>query len=242
MRNKRTVSPLGKVFGFMALGIISIGVMIFLGSHSLNFFTYTFTNDDALFAWLGLLLTSIGAVFWLGIFLWNADTTLRQAIALIMMVAALAGEMITAVFDMQNSALYATGFQFLPEEMKQMTEVIGYLGAFTGVMLILYTAGDAIVNAFKDDDGDGTINLIDPDYKPAEKPKQNKGSIFSNWFKKEPAPAIVQNNAIVGQPRIDVSGLSPEQILDLMKHAQELEAANKVGQGSANGNGQHTNP
>jgi hypothetical protein len=217
--------------------------MIFLGSHSLNFFTYTFTNDDALFAWLGLLLTSVGAVFWLGIFLWNADTTLRQAIALIMRVVALAGEMITAVFDMQNSALYASGFQFLPEEMKQMTEVIGYLGAFTGVMLILYSAGDAIVNAFKDDDGDGTINLVDPDYKPTETPKQNKGSIFSNLFKKAPAPAIVQNNADVRQPRMDMSGFSSEQLMELAKHANEIAARNQQGSGvPVNGNGQHTNP
>src|SRR3990167_10829193 len=110
MRNKRTASPLGKVFGYMALAIISIGVMVFLGSHSLNFFTYTFKADDAIFAWLGLLLTSVGAVFWLGIFLWNADTVLRQAISLIMMLVSLAGEMLTAVFDMQNAASYASGF------------------------------------------------------------------------------------------------------------------------------------
>jgi hypothetical protein len=156
----------------MALGVISIGVMIFLGSHSLNFFQYTFTGNDQLFAWLGLLLTSVGAVAWLGVFLWNADTKLRQAISLIMMLVALAGEMITAVFDMQNSALYASGFQFLPEELKQMTQIIGYLGAFTGIMLIAYTAGDAIIYAFKDNDGDGIINILDktPDGEPAIRP------------------------------------------------------------------------
>ena len=158
-------SKLGKVFGYMALTTISIGVMIFLGSHSLNFFQFTFTAADAIYSWLGLLLTSLGAVFWLGVFLWNADTTLRKAIALIMMVVSLAGEMITAVFDMQNAAVYASGFQFLPEEIKTMTEVIGYLGAFTGLMLIAYAAGDRIVEEFGDADGDGVPNYKDNDYK-----------------------------------------------------------------------------
>jgi uncharacterized protein (DUF2141 family) len=190
MRKKN--SPLGKVFGYMALGMISIGVMLFLGKHSLNFFQQTFTGDDELFAWLGLLLTSGGVVGWLGIFLWNADTALRQAISLIMMTVALGGEMVTAVFDMQNAALYASGFQFLPEELKQMTQIIGYLGAFTGLMLIGYAAGDNIVWAFQDDDGDGKINAVDDTDnrtgQPTERPVARKWRM--PWSKPSRVPAM----------------------------------------------------
>lgn len=157
----KTKSKLGRFFGYLSLAVISIGVFVFLASHSLNFFQFTFTEQDEIYSWLGLLLTSGGVIGWLAVFVWLADTTLQKGISLIMMLVALAGEMITAVFDMQNNAMYSTGLQFLPQELKTMTMLIGILGAVTGLALIGYAAGDKIIDAFKDDDGDGIPNIID---------------------------------------------------------------------------------
>lgn len=161
-------SKLGRVFGNMALGLISIGVLLFLGSHSLNFFQFTFTAQNQIYSWLGLLLTSGGAIGWLVVFLSIADTPLRKATALIMCAIGFVGEMVTAVFDMQYAAVYSTGFQFQPDELRTMTTVIGILGLVTGLALAAYAAGDKIIEAFGDDDGDGIPNYKDRDYKPRQ--------------------------------------------------------------------------
>lgn len=156
-------SPFGKFFGYIALASISIGVFLFLAKHSLNFFQFTFKDSDVIYSWLGLLLTSAGAIGWLAIFIWLADTTTRKGISLIMMLVALAGEMVTAVFDMQNNGQYASGFQFSPQELDNMTFAVGILGAATGLALIAYAAGDMILAEFKKDkDGDGIPDFVDP--------------------------------------------------------------------------------
>ncbi len=157
----KTKSKLGKFFGYVSLGVISVGVFLFLASHSLNFFQFTFTEQDEIYSWLGLLLTSGGVIGWMAVFAWLADTTLQKGVSLIMMLVALAGEMVTAVFDMQNNAMYAGGLTFLPQELKTMTMLIGILGAVTGLSLIAYAIGDKILDAFKDDDSDGIPNFID---------------------------------------------------------------------------------
>lgn len=159
-------SPLGKFFGYIALASISIGVFLFLAKHSLNFFQFTFKDSDVLYSWLGLLMTSAGAIGWLAVFIWLADTTTRKGISLVMMLVALAGEMVTAIFDMQNNGQYASGFQYTPQELENMTFAIGILGAVTGIALIAYAAGDKIIAEFKKDtDGDGIPDFMDRDHK-----------------------------------------------------------------------------
>lgn len=163
-------NSLGKFFGHAALLIITIGVMLFLGKHSLNFFTISFTGEDELFAWLGLLLTSGGVIGWLLVFLYLADTTIKRGVTLIMMVIAALGEFATAGFDMYLNAMkLEEGFQFAPEEIRTMATLIALLGLFTGFALIAYVAGDYIAEAFGDEDGDGTPNAIDKDYKKGKK-------------------------------------------------------------------------
>lgn len=155
-------SKLARFFGNIALYVITGGVMLFLGKHSLNFFTMSFTGSDEIYAWLGLLLTSGGAVLWLVVFIGLADTVIRKGTAIIMMVIAAIGEFLTAGFDMYVNTLLANGaFAFQPEEIKMMATAVAALGLLTGFALIAYTAGDAIVEAFKDDDGDGIPNIID---------------------------------------------------------------------------------
>lgn len=147
-------------FGYVAIGVITLGVLLFLGSHSLNFFQFTFTDDDAIYAWLGLLLTSGGVIGWLVVFETLAKSVIQKGIALIMMVIGLLGEMATAVFDMRYSATYGS-FNFTDAELGQMTLIIGLLGAITGFCLIAFFAGDHIVKAFQDDDKDGIPNWRD---------------------------------------------------------------------------------
>jgi hypothetical protein len=168
-----------RILAYFGLVVLSIGVLLFLGKHSLNFFMFTFSGDDELYAWAGLLLTSIGAVLWMIIFKWLAETKLQKTIALVMMFIALLGEFVTAGFDMYMQAMFADGFEFLPEELRSMTIVVSGLGLITGLALVLHFTGDSILEAFKDDDKDGIPNIIDPDYKPVSKPR------FSRVFGKD---------------------------------------------------------
>ncbi len=151
-------SKLGKVMSMIGLGLLTIGVMLFLGKHSLNFFISTFAGQDEIYAWLGLLLTSGGAIIWLYIFLNLADTPIRKAVTLIMMAVALIGEFATAGFDMYMTG---AGVVLAPVDIKMMSTVVAGLGLLAGGALVAYAAGDAIVKAFADDDGDGIPNAFD---------------------------------------------------------------------------------
>ena len=166
-------SKLGQFFGDMALGVIALGVMLFLGKHSLNFFTSSFKDGDVLFAWLGLLMTSGGVVGWLAVFMWKAETTTRKGIAIIMMVVAGLGEFMTAGFDMYMSSVTVNGaYEFLPSEIKMMSMAVAFLGLVTGLALAAYVAGDQIRAAFADDDGDGIPNAFDRHDNRKDKPQQ----------------------------------------------------------------------
>ena len=155
-----------KALGYLSLIVLTVGVLLFLGKHSLNFFMFTFQGQDELFAWVGLLLTSVGAIAWLVVFKWLAGSNIQKLAALSMMVVALIGEFVTASFDIYMNGLQAGSFEFAPDEIKIMSYVVALLGLLAGIALVAYTAGDSIIEAFKDDDGDGTRNIFDPDYKP----------------------------------------------------------------------------
>lgn len=175
-KQKKVRSPLGRFFGGLALAVIALGVFLFLASHSLNFFQFTFSADQQVYSYLGILLTSGGAVGWLMVFMWNAETVIQRGTALIMMIVALLAELVTAVYDMQYAAVYSK-IELMPEELKTMTTIVGVFGLVTGVALVAYTAGDRIKFAFKDTDGDGIIDLLDPEpntprQRPQERPQQ----------------------------------------------------------------------
>lgn len=152
-----------KNIGYLGLGVLTIGVLLFLGKHSLNFFTFTFASSDKLYAWMGLLLTSIGAIIWLWIFKFTDGTRLQKTVALVMMFTALLGEFVTAGFDIYREAMLAGGFEFTPEETRMMSIVVSALGLLTGLALIVHFAGDTIIEEFKKDkDDDGIPDFLDP--------------------------------------------------------------------------------
>jgi hypothetical protein len=208
-------SPLAKFFGYVAIGTITLGVLLFLGSHSLNFFQFTFTEDDAIYSWLGLLLTSGGVIGWLVVFEVLAKGAIQKGIALIMMVVGLLGEMATAVFDMRYAAAYDT-FTFTDAELGQMTLLIGILGAVTGLCLIAFFAGDHIIKAFGDDDGDGIPNWRDT--KDNRVYAQNSTSVHNapNSPKSTPSDAPQRQDAISYniQSFLAASGMKTEAAFD----------------------------
>jgi hypothetical protein len=152
-----------KNLGYFGLAVLAIGVLLFLGKHSLNFFTFTFGSTDQLYAWMGLLLTSIGAIIWLWIFKFTDGTRLQKTVALVMMFVALMGEFLTAGLDIYMQAMIKDGFKFAPEEIRTMSIITSALGLVTGLALIIHFTGDTIIEEFKKDkDGDGIPDFIDP--------------------------------------------------------------------------------
>jgi hypothetical protein len=228
----------------MILKVLLAGVCaVFIGSESLAFFEFVFPADKWYLAYTGFGLTMGAFLVYLFLLLKDAHTPLQKVIALLMMVVGLAGELATAGFGMMIEGWAKLGWQPKPEDYDFMILVIRIAMGIHGVALVAYSFGDTIIELMGDQDGDGIPNVIDSDYKPAPKPKQNKGSIFGGLFGKRQPHAIVQNNAVVGQPRIDMSGFTSEQIFELAKRAQEMAAQNQQGSGvPVNGNGHTVDP
>lgn len=150
MKANKPQSAMGRLFAGGMMIVIGIGVMTFLGKHSLNFFTWTFSGQDEIYAWLGLLLTSIGAIGWLLDFLYMADTPLRNTIALTMTAISLLGELGAAGFDMYRSAIMTINQTLTQNDIKMMTIVVAGLGFVHGAALVIYVAGDYIGAAWKE--------------------------------------------------------------------------------------------
>ena len=152
-----------KNLGHLGLAVLTIGVLLFLGKHTLNFFVFTFGASDILYAWMGLLLTSVGAIIWLWIFKFTDGTRLQKTVALVMMFVALLGEFVAASFDIYMQGMVKDGFSFQPEEIRNMSIVVAGLGLATGLALVAHFAGDTIVAELKKDkDGDGIPDFVDP--------------------------------------------------------------------------------
>jgi hypothetical protein len=162
----------------------------------------------------------------------DAETPLQKTIALLMMIVGLLGELATAGFGMMIEGWTKLGWQPAQSEYEFMILVIRIMMGIHGVALVLYWFGDTIIELMGDQDGDGIPNVIDQDYKPAQKPVQNKRSGLRFPWSRTP----VVNQAVVGQPRFDISNLSQEQMMEIIKHAQELQAYNDA-QAAKNGNG-----
>jgi hypothetical protein len=228
---------IGKLFE-IAIGVV---VLVYLGLHTINFFMFTFPPEQEYLAWLGFGLTGGALIGYLLIFMWGADTKLKKTIALLMMVVSGVGEILAAGFGMTIEAWTRMGWTMTQQDFDVMLLAVRVLAFAHALALVAYVAGDKIGELLGDADGDGTPNFIDPDYKPVERPTQNKGSIFSRWLNKP--PSVIQNNAVVGQPRIDMSGFTSEQIFELAKRAQEMAAQNQQGSGvPVNGNGHTVDP
>jgi hypothetical protein len=201
--------------------VIAFVVIAFLGLRSLDFFYFVTPADQFYYAYLGFGLTGGGVIAYLIIFLWDADTPLKKSISIAMLAFCVVGELASAGFGLQINAWRSAGYQMANEDFKAMILVIQLLGFVHAAALIGYVAGDPIMQAFGDEDGDGTPNFLDADYKPA--PKQNKGSTFRFPWSKKTAPTPAP------EPVRQFSAEEMQAILAFM-------AEYKVGQ-PVNGNG-----
>jgi hypothetical protein len=217
MNFKRIVGTLVE----FALGAV---VLVYLGLHTINFFTFTFPPDQQYLAWLGFGLTGGALIGYLIIFLWAADTDLKKSIAVLMMLISGVGEILAAGFGMTIEAWSRMGWVMTQQDFDTMLLAIRALAFAHALALVVYIAGDKIGELIGDHDGDGTINAFDPDYKPVA--KQNKSSGFS-LFRRKSVPAPLPAPEPVRQ-----FNLSDEQIAGLLSLLNEQ----KIGQ-PTNGNG-----
>lgn len=156
-------------FGYAAMVLASVIVLLFLGLHSLSFFEFTFPESQSFYAYLGFGLTSGGVVLYLVMLLTISKTSIKKFTAISMLIVSVFGEIATAAFGMRVEAWRTSGFSLTQEDLDLMILAVGILGFLHGVALIAHFAGDAIIAAFLDDDKDGIPNAFDKDYK---KPNQ----------------------------------------------------------------------
>src|SRR5690349_21327271 len=208
--------------------VIALVVLAFLGLRSLDFFYFVTPADQWYYAYLGFGLTSGAVVAYLIIFLWDADTELKKSIAISMLAFCILGELATAGFGLQVNAWKAGNFQITQSDFSWMILVIQLLGFAHALALVGYVAGDAIIWAFQDDDGDRIPNMLDPvDNRTGQATRRPKFQLFRNK-KQAPAPETV------GQTQISFNNFSPDQMIELAKHVEEINLRNKMGQGSNN--------
>lgn len=155
-----------KITGFVLKFAVAVVVLAFLGLHSINFFMFVFPTDQEYYAWLGFGLTGGGAVSYLVVFLWEADTVLRKWISLAIAGLSGVGEILTALFGMRVEAWTRAGFAMTETDFDYMLLAVGLLALAHAAALAGYFAGDKIAELFGDEDGDGTPNYRDKDYKP----------------------------------------------------------------------------
>lgn len=209
--------------GFKVL--IGLVVLAFLGLRSLDFFYFVTPAEQWYYAYLGFGLTSGAVVAYLIIFLWDADTELKKSISIAMLAFCILGELATAGFGLQVNAWKAGNFQITQSDFSWMILVIQILGFAHALALVGYVAGDAIMWAFQDEDGDGTINAIDPvDNRTMQPTRKPKFSLFKKKVVRQPEPEPIK--------QITISEDVYRQLL--------IDAG--VGQGSANGNGHTPDP
>jgi len=159
-----------KMLGGGAKIILVAVVLLFLGLQSLNFFEFVFPADQWYYAYLGFGLTSVGVIFYLVVFKNDADTPMKRTIAAVMMIVCVIGELLTAGFGMQVEGFQNLGYSLTQDEFQFMIIAVQIMALAHGLALVLYFAGDDLFTLFRDDDGDGVPNIVDPDYRRTPTP------------------------------------------------------------------------
>jgi hypothetical protein len=136
----------GYWLGMGAKIILAAAMLLYLGMHSYNFFTFTFKGDQWLFAILGLFTTSIGFLLWLAVYMFAAEDGLERAVALVMMFVSLGGEFAVAGFDMyMNISGQLATTTWTAEDLRSMSYIIAGLALVNGLALVADIAGKRIV-------------------------------------------------------------------------------------------------
>lgn len=150
-----------KMIGALIKITIATVVLLYLGLKSLDFFLFTTPPEQWYLAYLGLGLTGGGVVAYLLLFMWDAETSLQKTVAIIMLAVCVIGELVTAGYGLQVNAWRASALQMAESDFSAMVLAVQLLGFAHALALIAYVAGDKLVEAFEDDDGDGIPNFAD---------------------------------------------------------------------------------
>jgi hypothetical protein len=151
-----------KIVGAIMKILVSLVVLAYLALHTINFFKYTFPADQFYYAYLGFGLTGLGAIAYLCIFLWDADTPIKKTISLIMIIVCGLGEVAAASFGMTIEAWAKNGWAMTEADFRSMLLVIMGLAFLHLIALVLYVASDKIAEMFRDEDHDGIPDYRDP--------------------------------------------------------------------------------
>jgi len=145
MSNKN--KPVGYWLGFFAKIILAVAMLLYLGMHSYNFFTFTFKGDQWIFSILGLFTTSIGFILWLVVYLYAAEDGLEKAISILMLFVSLIGEFAVAGFDMyMNITGSLATATFTAADLRNMSYIIAGLALLNGLALVAGVAGQQIMD------------------------------------------------------------------------------------------------
>lgn len=142
-----------QIVAFLFKLLIAVAVFGFLALHTINFFTYTFKDSDWIYAPLGFGLTGVGAIGYLVVFLWDANTELKRVVALVMVFICTIGEVAAAGFGMQIEAWARQGWTFTQTDFQNMLWVVRILAFVHMIALVAYFAGDQVVDLFSDKRG-----------------------------------------------------------------------------------------
>jgi hypothetical protein len=137
----------GYFLGLIAKIVLAIAMLLYLGMHSYNFFSFTFKGDQWIFSILGLFTTSIGFILWLAIYLYAAEEGLERAVSIIMMFVSLLGEFAVAGFDMyMNITDTLSTAAFTAQDLRNMSYIIAGLALLNGLALVAGVAGQQILD------------------------------------------------------------------------------------------------
>jgi len=142
-------SGIGRFFAGAGKVIIALTVLAFLGLHTLNFFAWTFPNEQAIYRPLGFGLTGGAFIAYILIFKFMAKTDLQKFVSMSMILICGIGELAAAGFGMQVEAYTNAGIAFTKEEIDIMIWAIRILGGVHAVALVLDFIGDDIGAAWK---------------------------------------------------------------------------------------------
>lgn len=185
---------------YIAVGlklILTLVIFAFLTSESLNFFGFVFPADQWYMKYTGLGLTSGAVLVYLFLFLFDTETNLQKTVALIMVLLSIVGELLTAGFGMQVEAWRKSGFILLESDFAAMILAIRILMFVHAVAMVMYFAGDKVIEAF-DTDGNGVPDFLEPK-KPLGFTKKQSDTELITALQKELADLKAEKNPQTGQ-------------------------------------------
>jgi hypothetical protein len=147
MNKTKDTRPAGYWIGWISKVIMAVAMLLYLGLHSYNFFTWTFKDDQWIFAVLGLFTTSIGVLLWLAIYLYVAEDGLEKAVSIIMLFVSLLGEFAAAGFDMfMNISGQFNMASLTATDLRNMSYIVAGLALLNGLALVAGVAGQQILD------------------------------------------------------------------------------------------------